>query len=306
VKPVTFLVLLAVMSGSCETPTITGDQRAEAVARLASEVYVPGYQEFERTAQALAEAVGTACADGDDFSAVDTALAETEAAWLATSAFRFGPADEDRLDNDVSYPIDEAKVTEAAMTSDPATVSSLGSDTRGLDAIALILSGDDPRQACPYLTGAAGVVVAAAAAIVAAWTGESGFAENISTEMGSQDAVEMAVNGLTVALDDLVFFRLSPDVLADGQPAWRRAHAVAQSVETAYEGGSRGLASLVEIVSSGTGERTSELAVTLTAQTGSQSSDALTTATELRRTIATEVSSLLSATLLLGDADGDA
>jgi hypothetical protein len=271
------------------------------MASLASDVYLPAYEQFEVDAQALSNSVSAAC-DTGDLGGVRDAWSAASHSWLLTSAFRLGPAGDRRTQNAVTYPADAAKVSEAIQqVTTPEQVADLGSDVKGLEAIGLALENGD-REACPYLIGATQLVEDTAAAIVAAWRGDDGYPRDLGTDMGSQDGVEMAINDLKTAVDDLVFFRLAGGLDApDGET---HARAVIESIDRSYRGvDGNGLSSLVASASEAADARMLELLDDLESTPPAESLDV---SSELRTLISTEVASLLSATLLLGDGDGDA
>lgn len=314
------IAALVVTSCSDDPGTITADERRQVVAELVESVYVRGYERLRAEADGLAGAIDSMCDGSGSVEAARSAWSSTLDAWLATSAFRFGPARDLRLGNSIVYPIDASKVAEAMDTvSDPAGVAELGSDARGLEAIEMVLfTTESPPAHCAYLVGAGAGVAAASADILTGWTAPDGTGAELSTDMGSQDGVEMAVNDLRMSIDDLVFFRLDAGAGGEGllQPdrAPGNARHIVDSVRLGYLGANDGgLSGLVSIISPDADERTVALLDELERNTAaivpgdaSSAAAALETALELRTLISTEIASLLAATLLLGDADGDA
>lgn len=295
------VVLVAMLVAACSgEPTVTAEERERVMAALATDVYLAGYETFAEAATVLRTAIDSGCSNQNLDAAFDAWEAASDA-WLATSAYRFGPTST-RLVNAVAYPIDADKIDAAAgEVADPAEVAELGSDARGLDAIgySLRVHGSD---ACPYLAGAALRVDETAQAILEGWRGDEGYAAELSTDMGSQDGVEMAINELIMAIDDLVFFRLQGGL--DAERGEANASAVLRSIASAYRGvDGAGLSSLVAVASEDADQRVTELLDRLETTPPAEAGE---TATELRTLISTEVASLLSATLLLGDGDGDA
>jgi hypothetical protein len=278
----------------------TAMDRERVMGALATDVYLPGYRRFAESTSSLVIAIDVGCAAGD-LSQAPAVSRETTTAWLETSAYRLGPAADRRLQNAVSYPIDETKVRAVATdVTHPDDVDDLGSDARGLEAIDAVLA-DHGVEACPYLIGMSTHIDDAARELLDAWEGEDGYAQNLATDIGSQDGVEMAVNELKFAIDDLAFFRLAGGLAEEHGPS--DSAAVVESISRSYRGeDGDGLSSLVAAASEEADQRVLDLLQRLEDTPPDQ---AVAVATELRNVVTTEVASLLSATLLLGDADGD-
>jgi hypothetical protein len=213
---------------------------------------------------------------------------------------------------DVDFPIDAGKVRDAAAAgTDPAT---LGTDAKGLGAIELLLFDGDPpapgSPACGYLVAAASLIAGIAGNVARSW---EQYAVDL-TAMDSQDAVELAVNGISTVLDDLVMMYLPDD--AEATPAGRVDRDVAAlygSAESAYFGGaSGGVGNLVAAASAQAGEDTSAALQALAGAVpgvdprgpGGRAA-AMAAAIEARKQVQTVVTSVLSTALLLGDSDGD-
>jgi hypothetical protein len=231
---------------------------------------------------------------------------------MATRAFRFGPVADGRLAPDMDFPLDTAKVQAAA--DGGVDASTLGTDARGLGAIEWLLFGESPpapgSPACDYSISAAALIGQTAQTIPAGW---DDYAVELTT-MDSQEAVELAVNGISTALDELVMMRL-PDS-AEATPSRRVDRDVAglyRSIDRSYfGGGSGGIGTLVEAASSGAGEDTSSairaLGDAIPAVQSAESAgraEAMEAAIAARRQVQTVVTSVLSTALLLGDSDGD-
>lgn len=283
-----------------------------AMGDLGTNVVAPAYEHLADASDSLVETIERGCASGD-LTGVPTALDALADAWLATASFRSGPMSAIRLGNAVSYPIDAGKVSDAAASVvDPTDVSNLGSDSRGIDAIRLVLASSDATSSCPYLTGAAWRISAAARGLTEVWAGDDGHTTSMATEMGSQDAVELIISDLRAVVDDLVFFRFAAAAdgtgLIDPDRAQPDARALVASIDAAWTAyGDGGLGSLVSLVAADTDEvvRADIAAMRDAVETGDLSA-ALAPAQDLRTRLATEVATNLAATLLLGDADGDA
>ena len=128
------------------------------------------------------------------------------AAWGATSAFRFGPVADLRLAAAVDFPIEEAKVAALADGSTPIdaeALSSEGADVRGSGAVEWVLFADEPvtPQRCAYAAAAAALVDRAAQKVHRAWTEADG------DEPSFRDQLTMATDGGMYATDQ--------DALAD-------------------------------------------------------------------------------------------
>jgi hypothetical protein len=305
------VLLAAGLLTACVSP-VGEEQRQEVITALASEVYQPAYGQLATSAEAMAGALQAYCAGTGDVAAPRAAWNQTRDDWLATRAFRFGPVGDARLAPDIDFAIDPTKVEAAAAGGEDA--AALGTDARGLGAVELLLFSEEPPEPgspeCDYLVSASGVITATAATAADGWGEYTG--ELIA--MDSQDAVELAVNGISATLDELVMMYLPDDAQATpAQRVDRDVDALYGSIDRAYfGGGSGGVGTLVAAASSGAGEDTSAaiqaLGVAVPAVQPAEvtgRAEAMEAAIEARRLVQTVVTSVLSTALLLGDSDGD-
>lgn len=156
--------------------------RAQAIARIADDVILPGYRDLDATTAALRTALASNCAAGTDVSrtAAQEGYRAARRAWSRTSAFRFGAVMDLEAEPAIAFAIDGDKVdklVDRTGSADPITAASLtklGADVRGLGGIEHVLFAEPSRfdraRACAYLGAAAELVATKSAAVLRAWT----------------------------------------------------------------------------------------------------------------------------------------
>lgn len=309
----------------------TAGLRHAVVTALADEVWIPSYLSVAETASSLEQSTFELCSDPTEqtLERARSDWLETRRAWITTRSFRFGPARDGRLESGVSFPVDPEKVSTLARSDSDdwsATLAGTGSDARGLEAIEIVLFTDlaptgDDRHTCGYLQASAAVIATTAERIVEGWRSgtadEPSFRSRLDDDVDPQAVVELAVNDLSTTLEEITMVKLIDPV--DG-PSGTGSLLIADLLHAAtlaYHGDtSGGLSKLVAEAFASTDERMTErLALAVEIADGlppplEQASvgqiDELTEAvTAIERTLGTEVASLLGATLMFGDTDGD-
>lgn len=312
--------------------TVSAAGRAEVANALQVGVVIPGYTELAAAADAFTTAVAAACAavpvaDAARAPAQD-AWRQTQQAWSATRAYRFGTTKQLRAMSKIAYPVDVTKIGKTLAGAGPVdavTVGGLGADQRGLGAVELVLFDTTPidQRRCDFAAAAASLVAAEAHTVVEGWT---------TAGVGDVDVfVADAVNGMIFALGDLADMRLAKAagvVSGTPEPAEMDAGAargalddmvaVMGGVEAMWRGGGvPGVEALVTDVSRDTAERLSDelgaaqAAIDAVPDPLADVDDPgpVSAAYEAVRvalvTMRTEVASQLGVTLQLGDADGD-
>jgi Imelysin len=312
------------------SPSDAGPERRAAVDALAAEVWAPAYAAFAESSAAMVDAVGAACAgpSAASLEAARAAWAETSERWLEKRPLRFGPVRTERLAGAILFAIDAEKIDRLVTEErDPSLLGTRAADVKGLAAIEYLLHGADhpiDPMACAYAEEAARLVAAPAADLAGAW--ETYPAELAA--MPAQEVLDLAINELIFALRELEMQRLAPaaglvapgsddDVEGAAERGAAEAAALARGARIAYEGGpSGGIASLVAALSSDADGRFRQQLQTAETALGSGDpsfatadpatlQEALEAAGAARTTLATEISSLLGVTLMLGDSDGD-
>jgi predicted lipoprotein len=273
-------------SASDSSTTTGGQNRTDVLAGLAERVIVPAYADLADATAAQTQAVEALCASPGpaQLDAARQAWLRVNQAWGATSAFRFGPVSDRRLDASIDFPIKEAKVAALAGGSDPIDASSLGdegADVRGSAAIEWLLFADEPMtdHRCAYASAAAELVEQAAARAHDAWTqptdGQAPFADQLSMAADGgmyateQDALADVANGAIFALKgaaEMILEKASGALTSEADPAGvdaGRAHqaredalAAVASADAVYGGaGGPGLGAIVSEISPDTDQR---------------------------------------------------
>ncbi len=204
----------------------SGNLRVDVLTRLTYEVFGPGYQRMSAAAEALLANIEAVCTSPDDAVARRTAQeswSATRGLWLATRAFRFGPATTLRTMSTIDFPIDSTKVDNLIAGDEIFTKESLdalGSDQRGLGGIEYVLFGPLPLdpQSCSYLTSAAMLVADASAIVLDGWTssvdGVQSFADQITSPGNGgmyateHEVYEDLVNSMIFAIADVADARI--------------------------------------------------------------------------------------------------
>lgn len=177
VAAVTAAVVLIAACGSDDDKGADPAQRQDVLTALTTGVMVPAYQEVATSTSTLVSSVEAACTalgDAAALTAAQDAWSSARGAWLATRAFRFGPATTLRTMSTIDFPIDGSKIDALLAGSEVLTedsVKALGSDQRGLGGIEYVLFADtEPHdRACSYLEAASQLVADTSAAVLAAW-----------------------------------------------------------------------------------------------------------------------------------------
>ena len=203
--------------GSTDTMPATGGSsvagdgaapsRDDVAAAITTEVIVPGYARLAATTEALHTAIEDLCAQPNDaqLTVAQQAWRDARQAWSATRAYRLGPATDRRAMSSIDFAIDPQKITDLLAGTDPvdvASISSLGSDQRGLGGVEEALFGSDPTddRSCEYAASASELVAATAVPLSDEW--EAGI------DMPTQDFIDQLVNGIVFALADVADMRL--------------------------------------------------------------------------------------------------
>ncbi|HET9600183.1 MAG TPA: imelysin family protein [Acidimicrobiales bacterium] len=338
-------VALAVVVSTCSSDggsaTTTGGPDDLDLRRVADTVIVPRYERFAGASADLTLAISQLCAEPTPaaLEAARNQWQQTRAAWRHTAAFGFGPAMELRTKSAVDFPTSAEKVAEVVAGAEPVTVDAvadLGSSARGLGTIEELLYGADSdalagpsgARSCDYAAAASELVEDAAAEVAAAWTSSSDpYRDTFAADelMALNDVFNQSV----ATLQGLADKRLATAVgeatgtpnpeASDPGPAQRALDDMVDDLDgvtAAYE----------SVLGPATTRQSDEAAERLGQQlrTGQQAlvalprpltaavtSDAagaraaLTALQEAKRTLATEVASLLGLTLTFSEADGD-
>jgi predicted lipoprotein len=244
-----------------------------------------------------------------------------------------------RTPSAVDFATSEAKVEEVLDGPEPVTaeaVADLGANARGLGAIEQLLfgpgsdalAGPDGARRCGYAAEAAGLVTRAAADVAAAWAdGAPDRADFLADETMARDEL---YNQLIATLQSVADKRLKVAVgyddvppnpeAADTGPAQRGLDDMVDELDGALAVYDALLAADLEERSADTAERArggliegrdalADLPRPVAAAVESErpaAGGALDALQETKRTLATEVASLLGLTLTFSESDGDA
>jgi predicted lipoprotein len=214
--------------------------RQNVLTALTTEVMVPAYQDVAARASALVSSIEASCATPADAGSLTTAQeawSSARGAWLATRAFRFGPATTLRTMSTIDFPIDGSKIDALLAGAEVLTedsVKALGSDQRGLGGIEYALFADEhpDERGCSYLQAASQLVADTSAAVLAAWTDStfSGppFADQLQHPgqgggmyAAESEAYEDLINSMIFAIADVADARIgraSGDVTGTPEP----------------------------------------------------------------------------------------
>lgn len=202
-------------------------QRQAVLTALTTGVMVPAYEAVATHTATLLSSVETACAAPGDAAALTAARdawSSARGAWLATRAFRFGPATTLRTMSTIDFPIDGSKIDALLAGSEVLTeesVKNLGSDQRGLGGIEYVLFANTKpdARACSYLGAVSQLVADTSAAVLAAWkdgtfSGPS-FAEQLQSPgegggmyANESEAYEDLINSMIFAIADVADARI--------------------------------------------------------------------------------------------------
>jgi predicted lipoprotein len=311
------------------------------LAAVAADVIVPRYQAFATEADELVTAVEGLCASPGP-AALEAAQAQwgaTRAAWRRTLAFGFGPAMDLRTMSDVDFGTSAGKVEDVVAGTEPVAaeaVGQLGANARGLGAIEQLLFGEDAgtltattgARRCQYAAAASTLVATAADEALAGWTsGSEPYAATLDDDAQASlnDIFNEVIRTLQGVADQKLATALGdrtgapePEV-ADPGPAHRALDDMLDDLDGVMASYEAVLEPRIARQSADAASRTrAELTAgieALAAVTGPLTAavvddrDGLTAAQEqlktAKRTLATEVASLLGLTLTFSDADGD-
>ena len=311
------------------------------LAVVVDDVIVPRYDVFRADAPDLATAIDALCAQpgAAELDAARQQWMATRGAWRRTVAFGVGPAMTLRTPSAVDFATSQAKVDEVLAGSEPVTaetVADLGANARGLGAIEQLLfgpgsdalAGPDGTRRCRYAADAAGLVARAAVEVAAAWAdGAPDRADFLADETMARDEL---YNQLIATLQSVADKRLkvavgyddvtpNPDAV-DAGPARRGLDDMVDELDGALAAYDAVLAADLEGRSADTAERArggliegrdalAHLPRPLATAVESElpaARGALDALQETKRTLATEVASLLGLTLTFSESDGDA
>jgi predicted lipoprotein len=296
---------------------------------------------FRADAADLATAIDALCVQpgAAELDATRQQWMATRAAWRQTIAFGVGPAMTLRTPSAVDFATSEAKVDEVLHGSEPVTaetVADLGANARGLGAIEQLLfgpgseamAGPDGGRRCSYAAEASGLVARAATDVAAAWAdGAPDRADFLADETMARDEL---YNQLIATLQSVADKRLevavgyddvTPNPEAVDAGATRRGlDDMVDELDGALDAYDAVLAADLEERSADTAERArggliegrdalADLPRPLAAAVESAlpaARGALDALQETKRTLATEVASLLGLTLTFSESDGDA
>ena len=233
------VLLFAACAGDDDKGAEPG-QRQEVLTSLTTGVMVPAYHEVATRTATLVSSLETACTalgDAAALAAAQDAWSSARGAWLATRAFRFGPATTLRTMSTIDFPIDGSKIEALLAGSEALTeesVKALGSDQRGLGGIEYVLFADTTPddRACSYLEAASQLVADTSAAVLAAWedgtSTDPSFADQLQHpgEAGGMyanesDAYQDLINSMIFAIADVADARIgraSGDVTGTPEP----------------------------------------------------------------------------------------
>lgn len=273
-------------AGGSTATTASGTDRSEVLAGVADRVMVPAHSELAAATAAQTTAIDALCATpgAAELAAAREAWLRVNAAWGATSAFRFGPVADLRLVAAIDFPIEAAEVAALADGSTPIDADLLseeGADVRGSGAIEWVLFAAEPvtPHRCAYVLAAAELVDRAARRVHTAWTEADGDEPSFRDQLAmtadggmyasDQDALADVVNGAIFSLEDAAEMTLEkssgaltgeadPAGVDSGRARQAREDALAAlaSAEAVYDGGGGpGIGSLVAAVAPETDER---------------------------------------------------
>jgi predicted lipoprotein len=293
-----------------------GPSRSEVMEEYGRAVAVPAFVAHADGAAAVREAMAATCTEPGP-PAVAAALAaidEARTRWLTGQAHWTGPVMERRSPAVTDWPVNGAEIEELVDGSAPGGIDSdviarrVGADNRGLSALRWVLTRDDAldrlrdERWCDYLTATADVIANESDLVVSDWTEswEDGpaFADVVADAQETDRWMGMLVN-------DNVFLahRLTeaPDDEGDAPPLDVAADRAAQLAGLREVAASLGPL-LGEELDSRLGAEIDAAAAAYSAGDMAAGREA---ATEVERTLATDVAGRLGVTIGFSDADGD-
>lgn len=199
------------------TPVVDGPtyDRTGLLATWTDDVVMPAHAAFATKSAALLTAVENLCTapSAENVDAARAARLEASLAWQKTAAFRFGPAKDQRAQNNLDLWPFRPDAVDAALAANPAptrtSVAEQGAASLGLHAAAYMLSQEPDAQStadalaaeggkrCAYLDGLAADIASRATNIEQAWL--NGYAADYKAAKGfdtEQLAVDEIVNGI--------------------------------------------------------------------------------------------------------------
>jgi predicted lipoprotein len=304
---------MALVAASC------GDDppaRADVVGDVATDVAVPGFEEFARAAADLSEQIDAVCSGPDDDKVEEATdgIAATRQQWLSTQAIWTGPVMERRSPAVVDWPVRVADIEALIERSAPGEITAdvignnVGADTRGLTAMRWVLEQDDVAELlsderwCDYLRGNADVIASEADLIVADWTeswdGGDAFEELLADDAESDAWLEMLVN-------DSIFLvhKLTEEPRDEGDLPPR---AVTTDRFVQLDGVGDVYDALEPLLGDDLSERLDdEIEAAVEAFEARDLDEGRALTAEVEATLATEVAARLDVTIGFSDADGD-
>ncbi len=292
--------------------------RSDVMAGVASEIAVPAFGTLKDAADELDAAVTSACEapNRPEFDRVLDAVDAATAAWYESEAVWIGPVMERRSTGLVDWPIHEDEIAELLQGAKPGELSeeylgrSIGADNRGFGAIAWVassppeLAGVDPAVRCEYLDGVAAVAASEVDVVLSSWTesydGGAPYSETLAGDSGGdvEEQIDMLVNDTLGTLESM---RDS----AEAAPAPVQA-ARLRGEQRLYTGSGEQVEGLAPLLGDDLIERLAgELETAVAAYEHDDVTAGAAAATDVQRTVATEVVSRLGVTVLFSDADGD-
>jgi predicted lipoprotein len=306
-------VLVTVIAASCAGG---GPSRAEVMNAYGREAAIPRLEDHADSSRAVVDAIAAVCAAPTESVLADAigVVDDARARWLATEAHWTGPVMERRSAAVTDWPVNGAEIEELVAGSTPGEIDvdvvsrRVGADNRGLSALRWVLARDDAgallddERWCDYLTANAEVIQMESDLIVGDWTEswEDGpaFVDLVADGDETERWLGMLVNDNTFLAHRLTE---APDDEGDAPPVDVAADRVAQLAglrEVAVElgpllGDELEARLLAEIDAAAAAYETGDV------------DEGRTLATEVERTLATDVAGKLGVTIGFSDADGD-
>ena len=277
-----------------------GPSRADVMGAYGREAAIPRFEDHAASAGAVVDTIATLCAGPTESAVADAVgvIDDARARWLATEAHWTGPVMERRSPAVTDWPVNGAEIEELVSGSTPGEIDAdviarrVGADNRGLSALRWVLTRDDAiallgdERWCDYLTANAEVIRTESELVVGDWTEswEDGpaFVDLVADGDEAERWLEMLVNDNTFLAHRLTE---APDDEGDAPPADVAADRVAQLAglrEVAIELGPL-LGDELEA------RLLAEIDAAAAAYDAGDVEEGRTLATEVERTLATEV-----------------
>jgi predicted lipoprotein len=293
-----------------------GPSRAEVMGEYGREAAIPRFEDHAASTGAVADTIATVCAAPTE-SVVADAIGVIDSArerWLATEAHWTGPVMERRSPAVTDWPVNGAEIEELVDGAVPGEIDAdvisrrVGADNRGLSALRWVLTRDDAvallgdERWCDYLTASAEVIRMEGDLVVGDWT-ESWEEGPAFVELVAEGDVAERWLGMLVNDNTFLAHRLSeaPDDEGDAPPIDVAADRLAQLAglrEVAVELGPL-LGDELEA------RLLAEIDTAAAAYEAGDVEEGRALATEVERTLATDVAGRLGVTIGFSDADGD-